>query len=357
MDPSTILLLGVAAVALALIAALGWASYRLLIDRGRLLLRLEAAHPVAAPRAPRGLPPGAYLNDFALPALDGRIVTLSALIGPPLLLVVVQPECLFSRAFAREMREQTSAPHAPLPVLILSGEVESPALLAAFEGLPGWLVLDARGQMARLLRISVTPAGYLVDARRCTASPLLIGPEALLAAVRGAMTQEQPMLPTAFTPLPEPTGHHARRPPLGPGDEAPDITLPLLSGGTWSLRARRGHPLTILFSDPGCPPCQKLLAKLPTIDNNRLVIVSQGNAAPAIEGAQVVVQQSRETARAFGVLQTPAAYAIDAAGIITAGPGIGIDAALAIIEGRRTPLADRLHGEPATDGQGGMGDG
>jgi hypothetical protein len=357
MDPSTILLLGVVAVALALVAALAWACYRLLVARGHLLLRLEASLPVAAFRAPRGMMPGAYLNDFALPALDGRIVTLSALIGPPLLLVVVQPQCLFSRAFARELREQTNAPGAPLPILILSGGVPSPALLAAFDGLPGWLVLDARGQMARLLRVPVTPAGYLVDERRCTAGPLLTGPEALLAAARGAMTQEQPKLPTAITPLPEPTGHDARRPPLGPGDEAPDVTLPLLSGGTWSLRARRGHPLTILFADPGCPPCQKLLAKLPTIDNNRLVIVSQGNAAIAIDGAQVVIQQSREIARAFGMLQTPAAYAIDAAGIITAGPGIGIDAALAIIEGRRMPLADRFHEEPVTDGQGGMGDG
>jgi hypothetical protein len=356
MDRSTVLLLGIAAVAFALAATLAWACYRLLVARGHLLLRLEAAHPAAAPRVPRGLPPGAYLNDFALPALDGRIVTLSAVIGPPLLLVVVQPECLFSRAFARELRGQTSAPHAPLPVLILSGEVPSPALLTAFEDLPGWLVLDARGQMARLLRVPVTPAGYLVDGRRCAASPLLTGPEALLAAARGVKTQEQPKLPTAVTPLPKPTGHDAKRPPLGPGDEAPDVTLPLLSGGTWSLRARRGQPLTILFADPGCPPCQKLLAKLPTIDNNRLVIVSQGNAAPAIEGAQVVVQQSRKAARAFGVLQTPAAYAIDAAGIITAGPGIGIEAALAIIAGRRTPLADRLHGEPATDGQGGIGD-
>jgi hypothetical protein len=344
MDRSTVLLLVVASVALALVAALAWGCYRLLVDRGRLLLRLEAVRPVVAPRVPRGMAPGSFLNDFALPALDGRVVTLSELIGPPLLLVVVQAECLFSRAFARELREQTREPDAPLPVLILSGEVQNPAVLTAFAGLPGWLVLDERGQMARLLRIPVTPAGYLVDGRRCTANHLLTGPETLLAAARGAMAQGESVLPTALTPLAEPTHHAAKRPRLGPGDTAPDFTLPLLTGGAWSLREQRGRPLTILFSDPGCPPCQRVLAKLTSIDHNRLVIVSQRGAAGAapvaattIAGASVVLQHGRETSRMFGMLQTPAAYAIDEAGIITAGPGVGVDAALAIIDrGRGT---------------------
>jgi hypothetical protein len=333
MDRSAVLLLVGGGVALALVGALVWACYRLLVDRGRLLLRLEAALPDAAFRAPRGLAQGAYLNDFALPARDGRVVTLSELIGPPLLLVVVQAECLYSRAFARELRDLSREPDAPLPVLILSGDVQNPAHLDAFNGIPGWLVLDARAQMASLLRVSLTPAGYLVDGRRRTASHLLTGAAALLAAARGAIGQEQLVLPSAVSPLAERTGRDAVG-PLGPGDEAPELTLPLLGGGTWSSREQRGRPLTILFSDSGCPPCRTLLAKLPTIDNNRLVIVSQEDAATAIEGAAVVLQQGREAARAFGVLQTPAAYEIDAAGVITVGPGIGVDAALAIIDGR-----------------------
>jgi peroxiredoxin len=333
------------AVALVTALALVWACYRLLVDRGRLLLRLEEAEPGARVGPPRGHAPGTFLNDFALPTPDGRTVTLSDLIGPALLLAVVQADCLFSRAFAHELR-RTGASGPPLPVLILSGDRTGQDSLAAFADLPGWLVLDPSGQMARLLRVSATPAGYLVDAERRTASPLLIGPETLLAVARGARVEEAATLPTAVTALDTlPHRGSGALVPLGPGAAAPDITLPLQGGGAWSLRAQRGRPLTILFSDPGCPPCQTLLNELDGVYDDGLVIVrrrsgdNDDSARRWNRSIPIALQDGREAARAFGTLQTPAAFAIDAAGTIVAGPGVGLDGARAIVREARAHQA------------------
>jgi peroxiredoxin len=337
-------------IALATAAALGWACYRLLVDRGHLLLRLEAAASSVQPRPPPGLPPGAFLNDFALPAPDGRTVTLSDLTGRRLLIVVLQTECLFSRAFARELRDQARSPDSPLPVLLLSGAVDDPDRLAAFAALPGQVVLDTGGQMARLLRVATTPAGYLVDERRCTASPLLVGPEALLTAARGAPPEKIPAVPTATTALDTGLGRRPAHVPLAPGAEAPDFVLPRLGGGEWSLRAQRGRPLTLLFSEPACPPCQTLLAALAGVYDERLVIVSQhGGAHDELKAGSVnsavpiLLQERREVARAFGTLQTPVAFAIDPDGAITAGPGIGVAAALEVVRGTWQAL-ESTHG-------------
>jgi peroxiredoxin len=325
------------AVALVTALALVWACYRLLVDRGHLLLRLEEAEPAARLAPPRGHAPGTFLNDFALPTLDGRTVTLSDLIGPALLLAVVQADCLFSRAFAHELR-RTGASGPPLPVLILSGDRTGQDSLAAFADLPGWLVLDPSGQMARLLRVSATPAGYLVDGERRTASPLLVGPEALLATARGAAIADASSTPAAVTAL-DTLPHRGRAAlvPLGPGAAAPDITLPLQGGGTWSLRAQRGRPLTILFSDPGCPPCQTLLNELDGVYDDGLVIVRRRSGDDDDSTRRwnwsipIALQDGREAARAFGTLHTPAAFAIDATGRIAAGPGIGLDRARSVI--------------------------
>jgi peroxiredoxin len=350
------------AIALGLAAALGWGCYRLLVDRGHLLLRLEAEAPAAAPPARRGLPRGAYLNDFALPGLDGRTFRLSDVAGRRLLLVVLQAECLFSRAFARELRDLVRSPDAPLPVVILSGDpdIANPDRLATFAELPGTLVLDSHGQAARLLQIAMTPAGYLIDEGRRTSSHLLTGPEALLAAAQGNQETELAGVPRAMTALAWGRGPLVVPAPLGPGDEAPDLTLPRPDGGMWSLKAQRGRPVTLLFVDAECPPCRQLLAELTDLCDDRLVIVSR-TAPTAGDGESVgvasviptVVPQGREAARAFGTLQTPAAFAIDATGTISAGPGIGVEEALAVIRG-----ADGLHVSAGTRGreQGGAPD-
>jgi peroxiredoxin len=360
--PPTTLLVTALLVVIAVAAMLGWLCYRLLVDRGHLLLRLsdgETAGARAVHRA-RGLPAGAYLSDFALPALSGAeagtVVALSGLIGRPLLLAFLRADCLFSRAFAREFASQPPGVEAPLTVSILVGDVESSAAWEPFSELPGLVLLDTHEQVARLMRIKETPSGYRIGADRRTVGLRVSGPVELLAAARGetppsgggghggeqgppsgegeAITAEEDT-PTAVTPLP--ARPSSRLTPLPPGTPAPDFTLPLLGGGEWSLGAQRGAAVALLFADPSCPPCQTLLAALRGCEAPGLVIVSHGHSAEIRRLVEergitppVLLQRRREVARAFGTLETPAAFLIDADGVIVGGPAVGKEAVLAL---------------------------
>jgi peroxiredoxin len=343
-DPLVIAL----AVALVVMALLGGLCYRLLVDRGRLLLRLEALEPDEARvmRQGHGLPAGAFLSDFALPWLidagnavgDGAIVTLSGLVGRPLLLSFLHADCLFSRAFARELAGATPAPGAPLPVSIVVGEFADAEPL--FANLPGVVLLDPHGQVARLIRVTATPSGYLVDAERRTVGPLLGGPTALLAVARGETVSEA-ATPLALSPLPARTS--SRPPPLPQGAAAPDFTLPALAGDEWSLAAQRGSELVLVFTDPACPPCDALLEELGRDDQSGLVFISRGDATENKElgekmgiTAPVLLQQQREVARTYRTLETPAAFLIGAEGQIVDGPAIGQEAVLGLIAARES---------------------
>ena len=335
------------AVALAVTGLLGWACYRLIVDRGRLLLRLAAVQP-AIPVPVSGFPAGAMLPDFALPALSGETVTLSALAGRPLLLVLVRADCLYSRTFARELADLPVTPSSPLRVLVVSGDAGDAHALAPFAVAPGLVLLDPSGQLASLARVTVTPAGYLVDEQRRTTSRLLTGPSALLAAAQG----EPPATaraPLAVSPLPR---QGPALPPLPIGASAPDFTLPTLAGDPWSLQEQRGQPFTLVFSDPDCPPCAPLLARLGQHENDGMVVISRGDAGQNRRAATqagitapVLLQRNREVARAYGLLDTPAAYAIDARGRIAAGPAVGEEAVVGLIAERDANGAHgRTHG-------------
>jgi peroxiredoxin len=207
--------------------------------------------------------------------------------------------------------------------------------LASRSSMP--VLLDGEGQVARLLRVTVAPAGYAIDRGRQTVGPPLVGPAALLAAARGETVEASTAEPLAFTPLPK--RDVAARSPLGPGDDAPRFTLPTTVGAAWPLDAHLGRPFGLVFADPGCPPCRTLLAELVGLDAAGLVVVSRGDpvanrrlGAALGPAATVVVQQNREVARAFGALETPSAYLIDARGAIAAGPALGTEEVLALID-------------------------
>lgn len=337
-DPLAGMLAILLALALAALALVGALCYRLLVERGRLLLSEPDEEPAAWPLAAPGLAAGSYLSDFALPTLGeaegyGKLVTLSGLAGQPLLLVVLHPDCLYSRAFARELAAMPPKPGAPLVVAIVAGEEDRDAF-TPFAALPGVVLHDPAAQSLRLTLTTATPVGYLVDRQRRTVGAMLRGPKALLSAARGIAPPESDAAPVALTAIEPPP---LAVTPLGPGDAAPAFTLPILDGGDWSLAEQRGTTITLLFSDPTCPPCIDLLEQMGNAPGQNLVIVSRGDraenealiAATGVD-APVLLQRRREVARLFGALETPAAYIIDEGGRIAAGPMVGIEAILAL---------------------------
>jgi len=322
--------------ALLVVLLLGWACYRLLLDRGRLLLRLSSETAERERPHPHGLSSGAFLSDFALATLPRneseteRIITLSGFIGQPLLLLFAHSDCLFSRIVAHELGRVQPGSTAPKPVIILMGALGDPAMTALWRRLPYPVLRDPDGEVARLTRVFATPVGYRVDAGRRTSGGLLIGPMALLATAQGIGTEDD-LRPVAVTPLP--ARDAAAWTPLAPGDDAPEFTLPMLAGGTWSMGEQRGAALIILFSDPACPPCRSLMETLDNPQTSSVVIVSRGDPEENRRlvdetglTVPVLLQEQREVARLFRTLETPAAYAIDARGVIVAGPAIGAEA-------------------------------
>jgi peroxiredoxin len=197
------------------------------------------------------------------------------------------------------------------------------------------VLFDRHGQAAQLTRIGITPVGYQLDVERRTVGPIVLGPAALLAAARNEPRREGLALPAAVSPLRQIEPSLSSLPI---GAEAPPFTLSTLTGEDWSLQDRRGRDLILVFSDPGCPPCLPLLAALGERFDPRVIVISRGDPAENEQVARasgltapVLLQRTREVARAYGTLETPAAIQINAAGGIAAAPAIGADAVLAMI--------------------------
>lgn len=328
------ILLGIWVLSLVGCIALGIVCYRLIVDRGRLLLRLERVMARPSVAHIGGLANGAYLSDVALPFLSQTTgqqleeVALSQAItsaSQPQLLVFLDSECLYSRALIRELQASMPQPDRPAIIAVMGGDPPDPeALLADF----GAIFHDPHRQAAPLYGVQATPAGYLVSPTRHTVSALLVGPETLLHVALTGSTSDLPSFPLPTTPIPRNT--NANLPPLAAEDTAPNLELTSVSGMPWLLADQRGHPLTLLFVDPDCPSCQEVLVQYAACSRAGIVVISQGAAdepinvmSAALPGSMLLMQKRREAAHAFRMLETPAIYEIDSASVISAGPIIG----------------------------------
>lgn len=133
---------------------------------------------------------------------------------------------------------------------------------------------------------------------------------------------------------------------LAVGALAPEFTLPDLSGEPISLTALRatGRSLILLFTNPGCEPCQRVLAQVPAWQERAgrqadLVVISRGSAAANEEKAhqhrlsRVLLQDGREVNKAFGVESTPSAVLVRPDGRIGSPVAGGAIAVTALVEG------------------------
>lgn len=127
------------------------------------------------------------------------------------------------------------------------------------------------------------------------------------------------------------------------GQPAPAVTLPDLDGEPVSLDAFGGDPALVLFWNPGCGFCSRMLDDLKASEADspagapKLLVVSMGTveANRAMElRSTVVLDEGFVTGRAFGVSETPAAVLVDAGGRIAAEPAVGAPAVLALANRR-----------------------
>jgi thiol-disulfide isomerase/thioredoxin len=150
------------------------------------------------------------------------------------------------------------------------------------------------------------------------------------------------------------------------GSEAPQFSLSGLYGESLTLDALRssGKTVMLLFTDPGCGPCNALLPEVGRWQEEHahkltLSLVSRGevqeNKTKAQEHAlkNVVLQKDWEVSESYEVRGTPSAVLVSVEGKVgspVAGGAEGIRALLSYAVGERAQLPMLPH-QPQTEGQ------
>jgi peroxiredoxin len=136
-----------------------------------------------------------------------------------------------------------------------------------------------------------------------------------------------------------------KRDGLKAGTPAPDFRLPRLDGrGELALSELRGRRVLLVFSSPGCGPCNTLAPELEKLHRGHpeleVVMISKGE--PKENRAKVkyyslsfpvVLQQQWEISRRYAMFATPIAYLIDEQGVISHDVAVGLEPILALMAG------------------------
>ncbi len=337
----------------------GWFGYQLLLQNGRLLVRVEKLEEELAKLtgdavdAGKGLPAGSVVFDFELPRLGGGTVTLSQWQGSTVLLIFFDPNCTFCRRMLPDVArlEQEPADGRPVPLLISTGSAEENHQLMVQHGLRCAVLLQDDFEVARLYQVDATPMGYLIDGRGRTASGLATGARAILALAgpspaAGTADNGQAALPPASGNQVQRldgalAASRINRTGLKAGTPAAKFRLPRVNGGELALDDFLGRRLLLVFSDPLCGPCQDLAPKLEELHRRstelKVVMISRrepdvNTAAIAEHGLTfpVVLQRHWEVSRDYATFATPVGYLINERGVIAADVAMGTEAILAL---------------------------
>lgn len=160
------------------------------------------------------------------------------------------------------------------------------------------------------------------------------------------------------------SGHAEHRPAtrgLAPGERAPSFTLPGVRGETHSLEslAGAGAPVLLVFTDPGCGPCEALSPSVRQWQRDlrsrlSVAVVSRGTAAEVTGKAEqhrlttVLVDQDGAVARAYRSPGTPSAVLVDEKGRIARPLAAGAVEISSLVESLNTrPAAAPAERAPA----------
>jgi peroxiredoxin len=375
------IMLAALVVSWAAVAFLGWLLYLTVRQQGRVLLAHEelrtrlagleagiqriaerpvpalAPAPTAAQAAPaQALSVGSPAPEFQLPDLSGRLRTLADYRGRPALLLFFNPACGFCTQLAPKLRDLPQ--RAPQLLVMSRGEVEVNRQLAREHGWKGDVLLEPSWEVATTYRTNATPTAYLVDAQGRIGSGLAVGEDAVLQLTRvekppgngagdltlGALHVKQAAAEdrarAAGLAL---TQTRINRDGLPAGTPAPNFKLRDLSGRYRALTDFRGKRILLVFSDPGCGPCQALAPSLEELhrlhrDNNlQVLMVSKGDPRANREKVKeqgltfpVVLQKNWEISKDYAMFATPVGYLIDELGVIQKDVAVGSEAILGL---------------------------
>lgn len=361
MSTAEVILAILLVVALAAIAAEGWLLVHLLGQNGRVLLRLDALEaavaegglspveapaqrPPAAPAA--GLPEGSPAPAFRLEGLHGETMTLDALraAGKPVMLIFSDPGCGPCNALLPDIGKWQRDHASRLSVALVSrGTAEANKGKATEHGLSHVLLQKDR-EVSESFKAFGTPTAVIIKPDGTIGSPVAGGAEAirqLLAKTTGTLS----IAAAPAAPAAQRNGNGAQQPSpraSSVGSPAPDFSLPDLEGTTVNLADFRGKDTLVLFWNPGCGFCNRMVDDLkaweakPPKNAPNLLLVSTGT--PEANRAQglastMVLDQGFNVGRQFGASGTPSAVLVDKEGKIASDVAVGAPGVLALANG------------------------
>jgi methylamine dehydrogenase accessory protein MauD len=348
-------------VLLALVTVEGWFLLQLFHQHGRLLSRLDALEQqrglAAAPVVGAGWPVGQPAPAFRLPNVNGEPVSLATLLatGKPVLLLFSDPNCGPCQELMPQLaRWQRNYLNDVTVALISRGKSYANRQYLDRYGL-GHVLLQQDFEVAQAYQVPGTPSALLIRADGKIGSAVAGG----AAAIEVMMTHARQALDAGLAPEHVPggcsncdkaSGHGPSgtvRQVVTVGRPAPAFRLPDLAGQAVGLADLRGQPTLLLFWNPGCGFCMRMMDNLkaweaePPAGAPRLVLVAAGsreaNLALALRST-VLLDPDFSLGHSLGIDGTPSAVLLDGSGNIGSSIAVGADGVLALAGSVQSPV-------------------
>jgi peroxiredoxin len=340
-----------AAAAVAIAVGQFWFVLNLVRQNGRLLSRIDALElkvagvPVMpAVQQQTGLKLGTPAPAFELPNVSGDQISLAGLLalGKPVLLLFSDPQCGPCKALLPDLGDSFRQHASKMtPVLISRGESKNNQqyLKQGFEQ----ILLQSDREIAEKYLAWGTPSAVVVDSDGLIRSRLASGAPAIKQLVNDLVNDKLRALPTP-----------ARVARIG--SRAPAFSLPDLLGNNRALTDFSGDSVLLLFWNPACGFCRRMLPALkhwedksPVTDRPQLVLVSTGRLEENKEMAlrsTVLLDADQSAIRMFGSGGTPSGFMIDGESNIASELLLGEDAIFRALSGV-VPVSQGKRGAPA----------
>jgi peroxiredoxin len=209
-----------------------------------------------------------------------------------------------------------------------------------------YIFIQSDREVAAQFQAFGTPSAVLVGKDGLVGSSLASGAQAIGALVLAAASGSLPVAAApAVRSAPRPT-----RSVLPIGSQAPQLTLPDLSGKPVSLADFLGHETLLVFWNPSCGYCARMLPSLKELESShsrtvpRIVLISTGtperNLAMGLT-SPVLLDQGQGAMGLFGTNGTPSALLIDRTGHVASGLALGADAIFALVWDQESTARDK----------------
>jgi len=279
--------------------------------------------------ASAGLPVGTKAPAFSGSGLTKEMISLDGLRAPgkPLVLIFTNPTCTPCAALMPEVARWQRDYADKLTIAVLSHGSRQANSVQIAEHRIARVVLQRNTEIDDLYQVRGTPGAVLIRPDGTIGSLLAKGPEAIRSLVAGGVGL--PVLHPGL-PMASANGSTLAPPPQNPaglqiGAPTPNFSLPDLNGTPVSLTDVRGSATLLLFWDPTCSFCQKMLADVkaweayPPQGAPKLLVISEAtveeNRAMGLR-SPIVLDNDGEVKDLFDVDGTPMALLLDAQGNI-----------------------------------------